>query len=73
MQGETNTAGCRFTRGNVINRVLGRGQGAVQHLQLAVKLRAEFPDNDIPVLIEATQYCKEKQIQQAVDLLEVML
>ena len=52
---------------------MGRGQGADQCHQLAVKLRAEFPDNDIPVLIKAAQYCKEKQIQQAVDLLEVML
>ena len=37
------------------------------------KLWGEFPDNDIPVFIEAAQYCKVKQIQQAVDLLEVMI
>ena len=33
----------------------------------------EFPEGDIPVLIEAAQNCKEKQIQQAVYLLEVII
>ena len=58
LQGETNPTGCWPIRGNDL---YGVGGGR------------EFPDSDIPVLIEAAQYCKEKQIQHAVYLLEVII
>lgn len=39
--------------------------------RLAQNLRAAFPDSDVPSLIESAQYIREKNVNRAIECLEV--
>ena len=38
---------------------------------MALQLKKEYPSSERPALIEAAQFCKEKQVTKAVEALQV--